>query len=151
MEEKLQPKMEEVFGECFVKVTFTFVGQACDYYEGVTIEEYYKLYEDVYPYIQIFVNMEGQDYSKEESMQEFEILSQLYDMEFIEGAGCRCYFLNKESMSACREYFKEDSCERGGSEVFENLQYFGFGFNEGIINKTFEEYDEVRKEINTNE
>jgi len=151
LESRVQPRVEEVFGECFVKITFAIVEKPLDYYNGVSIEEYFELYEDEHLYVQIFVNAEKIQNSSNNMSREYECLSYLFKEEGIMEGGGTCYFVNTEEMNACKDYFITDSKERSGSEPFQGLQYFWFGYDEGVINRSFEDYIEVREEINTNE
>ena len=151
LEERLQPRLETVFEDCFVKVTFPIVEKPLDYYNGVTIEKYLELYDEEHLYIQVFVNMKEQNDDEQALVSQFECFSHLLDEEGIKEGGVTCYFAEENRIDACRDYFKVESIERGGSEVFRDLKYFGFGYDEGIINKTFEQYEEVRREMDTNE
>ncbi len=150
--DRIQLKLQEVFEDCYVKVTFTFVNPKFDYYEGVTIEEYYEMYEeDVSFYLQIFVNREKLYYSLDEAEEEFDYLSNLLTGEVMRDAGCRCYFVDEATLNEWKKYFQKFSREMGANDSGKEDIYFGFGFNDGIINKTFDEYKKIRMETETNE
>ncbi len=147
LKEKLQPKFEEVYGECFVKVTFTFVGKSSDYYKDVTIEEFYQTYEDAGYYLQVFINKENLKYNEDIVMKEYSGICGLYD-ETMENCGCNLYFVEKDMFNKCQE---ESKVRAKYDDTIDGSIEFGFGYDDGVINKTLEEYDEVRREINTNE
>ena len=150
--ELLQLKLQKVFEECYVKVSFSWYRPSIDYFKGVTVEDYYREHEDASFYLQIFVNEENLIYDEDKVLEEFECLSSLLDDELMREAGCRCYFVDENTLNECKEYFQQDSKARGNFDyIIDDKAYFGFGFLEGKINKTFEEYNEIRKEVKTNE
>ena len=151
--DRLQPKIQKIFEDCYVKVTFTFVNPSFDCYEGVTVEDYYEMYEnDVSFYLQIFVNKEDLHYDEKKAREEFDCFAKLLDGEIMKEMGCRCYFVDKSTLSECRTYFQQNSKSSGEyDDIVEDKAYFGFGFLEGKINKTFKDYEKIRKEIESNE
>lgn len=167
LSERIQAKLQGVFGDdCYVKAHFygdpptidelmeTYEGEApsYDYFKKLTVEEYYQLVEDPYLAIWIFVNKEHLDDGEEQIREEFECLSQLFVNEPMKEAGASCYFVDENMLNECQEYLKKDSKARGDFKyMVEDVIEFGFGFDYGDIRESFEEYNEVRKEVKTNE
>ena len=167
LSERIQAKLQGVFGnDCYVKAQFygglptidklmeTYEGEEVsdDYFKKITVEEYYQLDETPYLALWIFVNKKNLDGSEEQIEKEFECLSKLFVNEPMKEAGVSCYFVDENTLKECQEYLKKDNTTRGDFEyIVEDVIRFGFGFNDGAINKAFEEYNEIRKEVKTNE
>ena len=167
LSERIQAKLQGVFGDdCYVKAHFyadpptidelmeTYEGEApsYDYFKKLTVEEYYQLIEKPYLAIWIFVNKENLDGSEEQIEEEYECLSKLFDNEPMKEAGVSCYFVDENTLNECQEYLKKDNKTRGDFEyMVEDVIEFGFGFDYGDIRESFEEYNEIRKEVKTNE
>ena len=167
LSERIQDKLQGVFGnDCYVKAHFygglptidklmeTYEGEEVsdDYFKKITVEEYYQLDETPYLALWIFVNKENLDGSEEQIEREFECLSKLFVNEPMKEAGVLCYFVDENMLNECQEYLKKDSTTRGDFKyMVEDVIKFGFGFDYGDIRESFEEYNEIRKEVETNE
>lgn len=167
LSERIQVKLKEVFGnDCYVKAHFygglptidklmeTYEGEEVsnDYFKKITVEEYYQLDETPYLALWIFVNKENLYDGEEQIREEFECLSKLFVNEPMKEAGVLCYFVDENMLNECQEYLKKDSTTRGDFKyMVEDVIEFGFGFDYGDIRESFEEYNEVRKEVKTNE
>lgn len=167
LSERIQAKLQGVFGnDCYVKAHFygglptidelmeTYEGEApsYDYFKNLTVEEYYQLDEDPYLGFKIIVNRENLNYSEEEAREEFKCLSELFDNEPMKEAGFSGYFVDEATLNECKEYFQKNNKARGDfKDMIEDAVEFGFGISNENINITFEEYNEARKEVGTNE
>ena len=70
----------------------------------------------------------------------------------MEKEGAIIYFVDQDTIEECKQYFSEHGRVQMDLEnILEDEIAFGFTFETGSMNRTFEEYDEVRREISTNE
>jgi len=169
MSERLYDKLKPFFGDdCYVKAHLyglppsieklmeNYKGEeppSLEYFKNLTVEEYYKLDEDPRLGLWIIVNKETLSNNKAQIKAEYECLSSLVDNEPMQNAGCSCHFLDKDRLDECKNYFyKMNKGDTGGFDsIVEEEAQFGFGYNDGIINKSFEDYNEIRKETGINE
>ena len=167
LSERIQAKLQGVYGnDCYVKAHFyadpptidelmeTYEGEApsYDYFKRLTVEEYYQLIEDPYLGFKIIINRENLNYSEEGSREEFKCLSELFDNEPMKEAGFSGYFVDEDTLNECKEYFQKNNKARGDFKyMVEDAVEFGFGISNEDINIAFEEYNEIRKEVGTNE
>ena len=166
IEERMEAKVNEVFGECHVEAAFyggrptiddlrertSEENPTVEYFKNLTVEEYYELDGNSRLAVYIFIDKNKLDYSKERVEKEFDFLTNIYDGEPMEMQGAIFQFVNQEKIDECKQYFAENGMV--GSElsyILEDELVFGFSFDTGSMNRTFEEYDEVRREIGTNE
>ena len=167
--ERFETKLAEVFGEdCFVIASFygailsteelaEALGEetvTTDYLKNLTVEEYYELAKEPPRLgIRIIINKEELGFSEEQTLEEWDCLQKIIVGEPILDVGLRCHFLNENKLNESKTYF-QGHCNTTSAtfdEIIDGSSYFGFGFNAGIINKAYEEYNKVRMEIETNE
>jgi len=123
-----------------------------EYFKNLTIEEYFELDGDTPLAVRVFIDKEKLDYSREKVEKEFEFFLHIYEGEPIEKEGAAFYFLDPNKIEECKQYFAENGMVGSGfSYIVEHEVKFGFTFKSGSMNRTLEEYDEVRKELNANE
>jgi len=168
LSERVQAKLQKVFGnDCYVKANFygglptvedlmeLHGGKASvkDCLKNLTVEEYYKLDEAPYLALWIMVDKEKLDDSEEKIRAEYECLSTLFDNEPMQNAGCGCYFMDEDILEQSKNYLqkKDSATEKFRNIMEEEASEFGFGYNDGAINKNFEDYNEIRKEVGINE
>lgn len=163
IEERMEAKVNEVFGECHVEAAFyggmpnidelreltSEENPTLEYFKNLTVEEYYELDDKSRLAIYVFIDKEKINYNREQVKKEFDFFVHIYDGESIKNDDTVFCFVNKEKIEECKQYFLENGIVRSGFLEYETV--FGFSFDTGSINRTFEEYDEVRREINTNE
>lgn len=167
LSERVQAKLQKIFGnDCYVKANFygglPTIEDLIELHEGkvsvqeclknITVEEYYKIDEIPRLGLWIIVNKETLSNNEEQIRAEYECLSTLFDNEPMQNAGCSCHFLNKDMLDECKSYFQKNDRGAGGfNSIVEEEAEFGFGYNDGTINKSFEDYNEIRKKAGINE
>jgi len=166
--ERVQAKLQKVFGsDCYVKAHFyggmPTIEDLMESYEGkvsvkdclknITVEEYYKLDENPYLSLWIVVNKERLDNNEAQTKAEYGCLSELFDNEPMQEGGCGCYFVDERMLNECKNYFyKMNKGDTGEfNRIVEGGTEFGFGFDYGNIRESFEDYNEIRKEVRINE
>lgn len=165
--DRFEAKLQEVFGEdCYVHTHFYFdpptideimegwKGEvpSLDYFKNATVEDYYVMVEEPMLAVKIIINKEKLNYSKEKAIDEFDCFSELYENEPMKEGGFSCYFADEQTFNECKKYFQKVNKARGEFDnIVDGIIRFGFGFDEGKINKSVEEYIEVRGGLETNE
>lgn len=165
IEDRMQNKVGNIFEDCYVVAHFygstpsleelmesVDEPKSLEYFKNMTVEEYYALDSDVRLGIKIFVNNSNLKYDEETVLEEFKCFARLFEDEPMQNAGFSGYCVDEDTMNECKEYFLKESKARGTfDEIIIGAEEFGFGFNDGIINVTFEEYYAERKDGKTNE
>lgn len=146
------PKLNNIFGECYSCPFIGSVDSKITNKSDVTIENFViktKSYDGPSSFYNIAVNCNklfSDDFTKE-----YESLTQcLREMEEIGfDSVFHIYFLPEKSYFNFIEYYKTHYQVRGSfDEIIKGSVEIGFGYRDGKLNITEDEYIELRKEVN---
>ena len=143
---KISPEVEEVYGKCFVSPRVFHSEKEFASVEKLTLEDYMNEVKDADGLIRVFV-MKG-TVSDREMEKEYKYISEKLSVGIMQNMTCSIYFVDDVTMSLCREYFHNNSYIRSRfDEIIGDCKYFGFGYHDGKINKTYEDYKKLRVEV----
>jgi hypothetical protein len=148
LKEIIEPKMKEVFQECFVHPVIFYSKNNFNRKEDVTIESYVNSVNEPSSLYIIAINKDvykGDDYKKE-----YKKLTEITSVSAKTGIGTTggIYFLPSDLYTKFCDYYKKKIYQTGSfDDIVKGYSEIGFAFKDNKLNKSEDEYIKLREEV----
>lgn len=147
VKEIIQPKLDSLFSECYVYISIASKESGITDKDAITIKSFIDATESPELYFVVGVNNDSNvqiDFD-----EEYKLLTQyIKDIDYIDdSAAMHLYFLPEQQYLKYVNYYKNNVGQKGEiKSIVKGYPDIGFGIENGILNKSKEEYINFRKE-----
>ncbi len=147
LQDELTPTIQEISVDCWVEPIVFYNEVSVNNIEDITIEKYIAQVEEQLILIKIFINKDGMNNLSYE--EEYHLLRNQFIENFDIEPGVMIYFVNSDIVNKSKTFFEENSSSSGQIDNYlQNEKYVGFGYKNGTIDITLDEYISAREKVN---